>query len=133
MTDDAARLEVARGWWSHAVEALATAEREAMLSPAAAVNRAYYAAFYAASAVLICEGRRFVKHAGVRAAVHRELVKPGRLARPIGEAYDQLIKSRQTADYDALARVSTDDAARAIKQAADVVHAMRGLLPPGMH
>ena len=30
-----------------------------------AINRAYYAAFYAASAVLLSQGRHFVKHAGV--------------------------------------------------------------------
>jgi len=36
-----------------------------------AVNRAYYACFYAASAILLQEGVRFKKHSGVRAAVHK--------------------------------------------------------------
>ncbi len=42
-----------------------------------AINRAYYALFYAVSALLLEEGRRFSKHSGVRAAFNRDLVKPG--------------------------------------------------------
>jgi hypothetical protein len=93
MSESADRIEVARGWWLHAVEALKAAEHDAMMFPSAAVNRAYYACFYAASAVLQSEGRHFVKHTGVRAAVHAELVKPGRLPREIGETYDLLLKT----------------------------------------
>ncbi len=40
-----------------------------------AVNRAYYACFYAASAVMLQQGKQFVKHAGLRSAIHRDLSK----------------------------------------------------------
>lgn len=126
------RFDVARGWWQHAIEALSAAEHDAMLFPSAAVNRAYYACFYAASAVLQSEGRHFVKHTGVRAAVHAELVKPGRLPQEIGETYDLLLKSRQSADYGALVRVSSEEAGEAIRAATRVVEALGRLLPPGM-
>jgi uncharacterized protein len=53
-----------------------------------AINRAYYALFYAVSALLLEEGRRFSKHSGVRAAFNRDLVKPGRLSRKHGELYN---------------------------------------------
>lgn len=36
-----------------------------------AASRAYYAAFYAASALLLNEGLEFHKHSGVIAAVHQ--------------------------------------------------------------
>jgi len=44
-----------------------------------AASRAYYAAFYAATAVLLCEELEFGKHSGVIAFIHREFVKTGKL------------------------------------------------------
>jgi len=35
-------------------------------------SRAYYAAFYAATAVLLCEELEFGKHSGVISFIHRE-------------------------------------------------------------
>ena len=40
-----------------------------------ATSRAYYAAFYAATAALLAEEREFSKHSGVIAAVHQYLCK----------------------------------------------------------
>jgi uncharacterized protein (UPF0332 family) len=68
-----------------------------------AINRAYYALFYAASAALLERHREFKKHAGVRAAFHREFVKPSLLVTEHGELYDRLFKNRQYGDYVALA------------------------------
>jgi uncharacterized protein (UPF0332 family) len=56
-------------------------------------------AFYAVSALLLEEGRRFSKHSGGRAAFNRGLVKPGRLSRKHGELYNQLFHDRQEGDY----------------------------------
>lgn len=44
-----------------------------------AASRAYYAAFYAATTVLLCSGQAFSKHSGVIAAIHQYLVKPGKM------------------------------------------------------
>ncbi|MBI3392392.1 MAG: HEPN domain-containing protein, partial [Nitrospirae bacterium] len=41
------------------------------------VNRAYYAMFYAALALLLTKGMGSSKHAGVLALVDREFVRPG--------------------------------------------------------
>lgn len=132
MSDDAARLELAAGWWRRAVESLRTADLIVEHFPSAAVSHAYYACFYAASAVLAAEGRHFVKHTGVRAAVHAHLVKPGRVTVEIGRAYDELVKARQTADYGALVRVTHDEGRGAIVSARLVVSALEALLPPGV-
>lgn len=64
-----------------------------------AMNRIYYACFYAASAVLLVDGRHFVKHKGVRTAVHRDLVHPGHLAASWGDFYDEIFEARHKADY----------------------------------
>lgn len=132
MSDEEARLELARGWWRHAIESLRTTEHNAALFPGAAVSHAYYACYYAASAVLAAEGKHFVKHTGVRASVHADLVKPGRLTVTIGLEYDQLLKSRHKADYGALIRVTVQEAREAIASAGRVVAAMQPLLPPGV-
>ncbi len=64
-----------------------------------AVNRIYYACFYAISAVLLQEKLQFKKHSGVRAAFHQHLVKPGIVSREHGQLYDELFEARQRGDY----------------------------------
>jgi uncharacterized protein (UPF0332 family) len=43
-------------------------------------SRSYYAAFYAASALLLNEGIDTSKHSGVIALVHQHFVKSGKLS-----------------------------------------------------
>jgi len=95
-----------------------------------AVNRAYYTAFYAASAVLLAHGRHFVKHTGVRAPVHRTLVKPGLLDSRFGRIYERLFDARQRADYLALTETQADEAAGMAAEAGEFVAAMRALIAP---
>ena len=70
--------QVVNEWMTRAEEALASGHAELDAKRFSfAINRAYYAAFYAASAVLLSQGRHFVKHAGVQNALHRDLVHTG--------------------------------------------------------
>ena len=50
-----------------------------------AASRAYYAAFYAATAVLLSGGFEFKKHSGVIAAIHQKFVKTGKLDKMHGK------------------------------------------------
>ena len=87
-------------WWNKALESLKAARRElAVQGYTFAINRAYYALFYAVSALLLEEGHRFSKHSGVRAAFNRDIIRPGRLSRKHGELYNQLFRDRQEGDY----------------------------------
>lgn len=61
------------------------------------VNRLYYAAFYAVSALLMAQNLSFKKHSGVRAAFHQKFIKPGLVERRWGRFYDQLFEDRQEA------------------------------------
>ena len=72
------------------------------MSPDAAASRAYYAAFYAVSALFALEECDFAKHSQVRAAVHRDLVKSGRWPTERGEDYSFILRLRETADYGAV-------------------------------
>lgn len=130
MTTDEAKREAARLWMEKSDEALSTARQVLTVSPATAVSRAYYACFYAASAILILEDRKFVKHTGVRNAVHKYLVHPGRLAKELGGAYGELMTYRHQADYEATATWTLAQAQKAIDSAVRIVAALRAL-PPG--
>jgi uncharacterized protein (UPF0332 family) len=103
MSTEEQRAEVVRYWWSKAEESLASARRE--LEARAydfAVNRLYYAAFYAVSAALLERRLSFKKHTGVRATFHREFIKTGLVDVEWGKLYDQLFEDRQEGDYVAL-------------------------------
>lgn len=64
-----------------------------------AINRAYYAAFYAVSAALLERGRKLKKHAGVQSAFHEEFIKTGQLDPKWGRFYDRLFEDRREGDY----------------------------------
>jgi uncharacterized protein (UPF0332 family) len=89
-----------RYWLEKSAAALASARSELAAGRYDfAVNRGYYACFYAASALFLQEGTTFAKHTGLRGALHRELVKGGRLAPEWGRAFDRLFENRQRGDY----------------------------------
>jgi len=74
------RKDVIRYWWSKAEESLASAKRELDAgSFEFAMNRIYYAAFYAVSSILLKQQISFKKHSAVRSAFLREFVKSGLL------------------------------------------------------
>jgi uncharacterized protein (UPF0332 family)/predicted nucleotidyltransferase len=120
--------QVVAEWMTRAEEALASGRAELEAERYSfTINRAYYAAFYAASALLLSRGRHFVKHAGVRAALHRDLVHTGVLAPEHGEAYDALFELRLIADY-TVTGIDAEQATRSLGQAEAIVAEMRRLL-----
>ena len=99
--------------------------------PDDAASRAYYAAFYAASALLASLGKDFAKHSGVRAAFHRDIVRSGQLDAALGKSYDLLWNLRTLGDYGRIEHVSQDMAAKAVAMATDLVKAVRDLMDKG--
>ena len=88
-------------YMSHADEMLQVAEHnlaEGFYSTA--VNRAYYAVFYAANALLSTKGLSRGKLSGVVAAFRQYFVKPGLIEAEYGRIYGQLMDDRRGADYD---------------------------------
>lgn len=67
-----------------------------------AVNRCYYACFYAFTAVLVRDGHPPKKHAAVRSSLDRDNVRPGIMPRHLGELYNRLFLDRQEGDYQPL-------------------------------
>jgi len=98
----------------------------------AVANRAYYAVFYAVSALFLTEGESFPKHTAVRAHLHKVYVKPGRLPQEVGSIYDSLFALRDVGDYGVSKHVNTAEAKEAITEARRLLEAVRELLPSGV-
>ncbi len=65
-----------------------------------AVNRMYYACYYAASALLIAYGIETKSHDGVRQQLGKQMVLTGKLPTELGKFYSQLFSKRTAADYE---------------------------------
>jgi hypothetical protein len=64
-----------------------------------AMNRLYYACFYAVSALLLSEGMSSSKHTGVISLFDQHWIKPARLPRQMGKFYRKLFDLRHQGDY----------------------------------
>jgi hypothetical protein len=129
MTGDDARSSVIAYWLDKSAEALASADSEYEAGRYAfTVNRAYYACFYALSAVLLSSGTKFVKHSGVRAALHSHLVRTGRLKTEWGRFYDRVFENRQRGDYQELVEFEAEQVDVLRAQPHGFVAEMRRLL-----
>jgi uncharacterized protein (UPF0332 family) len=91
-------------------------------------SRAYYAAFYAATALLLSEELTFNKHSGVIASIHRKFVKTGRLDAQHGKNLNWLFELRGIGDYGGMVHVTKADAERAIRAASEFLQAIKVLL-----
>lgn len=67
---------------------------------ATTVNRAYYAVFYAANALLATLGLARNKHSGVIAAFRQYFIKPEIIESEYSNIYGRTMENRHTADYE---------------------------------
>lgn len=93
-----------------------------------AASRAYYAAFYAATAVLLNEGLEVNKHSAVIASIHQRFVKTGKLSEDHGKVLNWLFELRGVADYGGTAHVSRQEVDQAIEAAEKFLKAIKLLL-----
>jgi uncharacterized protein (UPF0332 family) len=110
-----------------AAESLAEAEtlRQAGHGPRSVANRAYYAMFYAALALMQVKGLATTKHSGVIALFDREFVKSGLFDQTHSKALRAAFVLRQEGDYHTFATISTEDAARTLEDGRRFVTAVR--------
>lgn len=99
-----------------------------------AVNRAYYAVFYAANALLATQGLERSKHSGVIAAFRQHFVKTGLIEAEYSDFYGVLLEDRQRGDYDELeildyeiARRDLDRARRFVERIGEYLRRMEAL------
>jgi len=75
-----------------------------------AINRSYYAIFYAANGLFATQGLARSKHSGVIAAFRRHFVKTGQIEVGYSRIYERVMDDRQVSDYDVEAFIEPDRA-----------------------
>jgi len=93
-----------------------------------AVNRAYYAMFYAVLAALAIKGLGSSKHSGVISLFDREFVKPGDLPRELSRSLHMAFEHRQQADYGELTQPDAASVARVIEEADTFIENVRAYI-----
>jgi len=82
-----------------------------------AVNRAYYAFYYAATALLLTLDITRSKHSGVLAAFREHFVKPGKFSVQDSRAYGEAFELRNVTDYEMLGQADSDQAQAIVDKA----------------
>jgi uncharacterized protein (UPF0332 family) len=82
-----------------------------------AVNRAYYAFFYAATALLLTLDIARSKHAGVLAAFREHFVKPGTFPVQDSHAYGEAFELRNVTNYEMVGEADSAQAHAAVEHA----------------
>jgi uncharacterized protein (UPF0332 family) len=101
--------------------------------PEIALSRAYYALFYAATALLAAEGESYSKHSAVIAGYGRLFARTKRLDPKLHRYLTRAFKLRGVADYDVSVAVTPEDAREVIAWAEEFIAAAEGHLGPLAH
>jgi uncharacterized protein (UPF0332 family) len=96
--------------------------------PEFAASRAYYAMFYAASALLAVRGLSLAKHSGVIGKFGELFARTGELPTQLHRHLLDAFQVRQVADYAVLRHVTGDEAALHISRAREFLAATREYL-----
>lgn len=95
-------------------------------SPQSIINRAYYAMFYSALALLQKAGKIPSKHGGVIGLFDTEFVVKGIFPRELSQDFHKGFELRQASDYRGLQSPSREKAEEAYGKAARFVRAVMG-------
>ena len=96
-----------------------------------AVNRAYYAVFNAANALLATKGITRSKHSGVIAAFRQYFIKTGEIESEYGRIFGQLLDDRNVSDYVILEEIETAQASHDVSEAKRFVTRVDAFLQSG--
>lgn len=93
-----------------------------------AVNRLYYACFYAVTALLINFSIETNTHSGVRQMFGLYFIKPGKIDKNLGRFFSDIYDKRQTGDYDDFIFYNDDDVKDLITPASKLISEIKNLL-----
>ena len=97
--EDIIRLKIAK-----AMNSLSAAEKMLEYNfTGAALNRLYYACFYAATALLFSKDIFTKTHSGVKQMLGLHFISTGILSRDLGKFYAHIFDNRLASDYDDIA------------------------------
>jgi uncharacterized protein (UPF0332 family) len=86
-----------------------------------AVNRMYYACFYAVGALLVKNGVETSSHSGSRQKFGQLFVHTGLISREFGKHYSELFEKRQKGDYNDFFDLDEETALRLYQPSVDFI------------
>ncbi|MDD3789280.1 MAG: HEPN domain-containing protein [Petrimonas sp.] len=95
----------------------------------AAVNRLYYACYYAVSALLLSQKVQSHTHAGTKTMFALHIISPGKMPIEIASVYFTLFEKRHTGDYDDFVLFQDSTVQELTKQAITFIESVGNLLP----
>lgn len=93
-----------------------------------AINRLYYACYYAAVALLVKHGINPSTHSGVKQMIGMHFVATGRLSRELGRCFSLLFERRHSSDYDDFVYSSEEEIDELLPKAKSFIDAVGDLL-----
>jgi len=93
-----------------------------------AINRLYYASYYAITALLLDADLKQLTHNGVKSNFSEYFIKTNRIDREFGKLFAQLFTFRQKGDYDDLFDLSEDKVIHYFSPVADLIKTIEGYL-----
>jgi len=93
-----------------------------------AVNRLYYACYYAIKALLIDKGIKAETHNGVRQMFGLHFIKTGIIEKELGKFYSDVFDMRQTGDYEDFIDFGKEDVMDLIEPANNLINKIESLL-----
>jgi uncharacterized protein (UPF0332 family) len=90
-----------------------------------AINRCYYAVFYAAAALALQDGNQFRKHSALIAWFQKAYIRDERLPRELGRTLQKAFDKRSEADYQDIVRISEDEVTHALEECGRFVARVR--------
>jgi uncharacterized protein (UPF0332 family) len=93
-----------------------------------AVNRMYYACFYAVGALLVKNGVETSSHSGSRLKFGQLFVHTGLISRDLAKHYSELFEKRQKGDYDDFFDLDSETAFRLYQPSVDFIKEVEKLI-----
>ena len=100
----------------------------AIESWAGAVNRLYYSAFHAVSALMLQRDIRIKAHAGAKAMFELHIVKTGEVDAKWSKFYTRLFENRNDSDYEDFAIFTGDDVLPLVPQTEEFIDVIKRLI-----
>lgn len=96
-----------------------------------AVNRLYYAAYYAASSLMLAYGLTSTSHAGIKTMLSLHFVRTGLLDIEYGRTFMTLFESRQSGDYEDFVYCDQKLYNKLYPKTTEFIDALKALIPQG--
>lgn len=96
-----------------------------------AVNRLYYAAYYAASALMLANGITATSHAGIKTMLSLHFVRTRLLDVEHGKTFLTLFENRQSGDYEDFIYCDLNLFNQLLPRTKDFIDAIKNLVPSG--